>query len=175
MPANVNKETTVTEVKANNSHMKIIIMVAIAMLIEGGIIGGVAMFTRAPTVKAAYVEAQTDDLDRIIEIPVLKERMSNSKQGIVYLYETEIVIQIKARYEKEVKARLEQNAAHIKMDIGTLWRQAEPRFFDEPKLSTLSRQVEDKLRDIVGEEPETGESCLKGVLIPVLRGFPANF
>ena len=170
------KETEQTQDTPKKSSMKVIIMVAAAMFIEAGVIIGAAFFTRTPEVSAApFAEAAEADPDRVIEIPLLKERMSNNRQGIVYLYETEIVIQIREKYEKDVTRRLEENSARIKMMIGTLWRQAEPRFFEEPQLSTLTRQVESTLGEIIGTDPTSGESCLEGVLIPVLRGFPANF
>ncbi|NOG53581.1 MAG: hypothetical protein HND57_04525 [Planctomycetes bacterium] len=98
--------------------------------------------------------------------------MSNNKQGVPYLYETEVYIQVKRRYKADVTSLLEQNTARIKTEISTLWRQAEPRFFEEPQLNTLSRQVETKLRDIIPDDPESGEPRFESVLIPVLRGLP---
>jgi len=169
-------DTEKTQDKPKKASLKIMMMVAVAMIIEAGVLLGAAMMTKTPEVSAeSFAEKENSDLDRLIEIPVLNDRLSNSRQGVVYLYETEIVIQVKARHEEDVTKRLEENTAHTKMVVSTLWRQAEPRYFDEPQLSTLTRQVEEELSDIVGEDPKSGDPYIEGVLIPVLRGFPANY
>jgi len=169
-------DTDETQDKPKKASKKIMMMVAAAMIIEAGVLIGAAMMTKTPEVNAqSFKENENSDLDRLVEIPVLNDRLSNSRQGIVYLYETEIVIQVKARSKDDVTKRLEENKAHIKMVVSTLWRQAEPRYFDEPQLSTLTRQIEEELSVIVGEDPKTGEAYIEGVLIPVLRGFPANY
>ncbi|MBL1218255.1 MAG: hypothetical protein D8M59_12260 [Planctomycetes bacterium] len=166
------KEETAQEQTKSKGGMKVIIIVAVAMLLEAGIIIGAAIITRTPEVQANYIEASEDNPDLIEEVQVLSARMSNNKQGVPYLYETEVYIQVKRRYKADVTSLLEQNTARIKTEISTLWRQAEPRFFEEPQLNTLSRQVETKLRDIIPDDPESGEPRFESVLIPVLRGLP---
>lgn len=155
---------------------KVILMVATVMIIEAGVIIGAAIVTSTPEVKAGeFTPDPQAHLDRIVEVPVLEERFPNSKQGVTYLYDTRITIQVKARHQETVQRILNENQARITTLVSTLWRQAEPRHFEEPQLSTLSRQLEEGLGAILGEDPNTNEPRLHGVLIPVLTGFRVDY
>ena len=156
--------------------LKVFLLVAAAMVLEAAVIIGVAIMTNTPAVQAGeFTSDPAARLDRLVEIPVVSQRFPNSKQGVTYLYDTEVAVQVKARHEEAVRQILEENEARITTLIGTLWRQAEPRHFDEPHLSTLSRQLEEGLGSILGEDPNTNEPRLQGILIPVLTGFRVDY
>lgn len=162
--------------RSSRLSLKVFMFVAMAMGLEAVVIIGAAIMTNTPEVQAGEFTADpAAQLDRIVEIPVVAQRFPNSKQGVTYLYETEIAIQVKARHQEPVTRILEENEARITTLVGTLWRQAEPRHFDEPHLSTLTRQLEEGLGDILGEDPNTNEPRLQGVLIPVLTGFRVDY
>ncbi|MFG0330947.1 MAG: hypothetical protein ACF8PN_13745 [Phycisphaerales bacterium] len=156
--------------------LKVIIIVVGVVLMEVATIIGVAMFTNTPSVEAREFEIdEAATLNRIVEVPVLKDRFPNSKQGVVYLYETQITAQVRARDQQEIERILTENEARVKTIVSAIWRQAEPRHFNEPELSTLTRQLEEALGEVFGEDPNSNEPRLQGILIPSLTGFRSDF
>ena len=157
--------------------IKIILGVVIVLGLEIGTIFATAMLTNKPKVMAAdpFKLDQSDESERIIEVPVIKGRFPNRKSGRSMLYQTEITVQVKKKNEDKVKQLIEENQARIKMSVGTIWRNAEPRHFNEPYLSTLTRQVRETLEKIIDANlPEGEDSRVEGVLIPTLTGFPSD-
>ncbi|MCL4198577.1 MAG: hypothetical protein KJZ69_13910 [Phycisphaerales bacterium] len=158
------------------SNLKVVLIVAAIMLIEAGVLIGVAMFTSAPAVKAdSGFEAEQDaSLNRVVEIPVVHDRFPNSKQGVLYLYDTQITARAKARHEKVIADFVAGNQALIKTTIAALWRNAEPRHFNEPLLSTLTRQAEEALKEIMPRDPKSGESLLDTILLEGVTPYRAG-
>ncbi len=158
------------------SPLKVVIMVAVIMAVEAGVLLGVAMFTSTPAVKAdsGYITEQEAALNRIVEVPIVHDRFPNSKQGILYLYDTQITARVKARHEKAITDFVENNQALIKTSIAALWRNAEPRHFDEPLLSTLTRQATEALKEIMPRDPTTGESLLDAILLEGVTPYRAG-
>ena len=154
--------------------LKIIIAVAVILFLEIGTVFVTAVLTNKPQVAVGdpFMDDASADEERIVEVPVLHERFPNRKQGIVILYDTEIALEVKKKHQDDVMQTIEENQARIKTVIGTIWRNAEPRHFNEPYLSTLTRQTKDALAEIIDEKvPEGEESRVVGVLIPVLVGW----
>lgn len=151
---------------------KVGMMVIALMVVEALVIGAAAYFTRPPEIVADnFVEATDAEEDRIIEVLVIDDRLPNRKQGIVYLYQTQIMVQVRIKHQEDVEALITENQGQIKTRLSAIWRQAEPRYFDEPMLSTLTRQAEDALSEIFGKDPETEQPIVCGVLIPTLTGY----
>ena len=179
MPDEKDKKSKPNEAKEKKGGLsiKLLIVVAGVFIVEAAVLGGAWMMTSKPQVEAS-TEFDPDPVakgNRIVELEVLKERFPNTKQGVAYLYETQITVQVKVRNKDLVAQVLEENQARIKMQVGTIIRQSPPRHFDEPRLATLSRQFTQILRDIVGDDPQTNESLVEGVLIPTLTGYRSNF
>jgi len=161
---------------ARKSNLKVIIVVAAIMLIEAGVLIGVAMFTSAPSVKAdsGYETEQDSALNRIMEIQVVHDRFPNSKQGVLYLYDTQITARVKTRHEKAITEFVAGNQALIKTTVAALWRNAEPRHFNEPLLSTLTRQAEEALKEIMPKDPKSGESLIDAILLEGVTPYRAG-
>lgn len=173
--ARPDKEPT-PETPARKSSLKVILMVAVIMLVEAGVLIGVAMFTRSPEVKAdsGFVTSQEEALNRIVEVPVVHDRFPNSKQGVLYLYDTQVTARVKVRNQKIITEFAENNQALIKTTIAALWRNAEPRHFDEPLLSTLTRQAEEALKEIMPRDPTSGESLIDKILLDGVTPYRAG-
>ena len=157
--------------------IKLILGVVIILGLEIGTIFITAMMTNKPKLATAdpFKTSQLDEGERIVEVPVIKGRFPNRKSGRSMLYQTEITVQVKKKNEEKVKQLIEENQARIKMSVGTIWRNAEPRHFNEPYLSTLTRQVRETLEKIIDANlPEGENSRVEGVLIPTLTGFPSD-
>ncbi len=164
------------ETPAKKSPLKVIILVAVIMIIEAGVLIGVAMVTGTPAVKAdsGFLSEQEAALNRVVEVPIVRDRFPNSKQGVLYLYDTQITARVKARNQKQIADFVEGNQALIKTTISALWRNAEPRHFDEPLLSTLTRQASEALKEIMPKDPTTGESLIDEVLLEGVTPYRAG-
>lgn len=161
---------------AKKSSLKVILMVAAIMVIEAGVLIGVAVVTKSPEVKAdsGFLSAQEEALNHIVEVSVVHDRFPNSKQGVLYLYDTQVTARVKARNQKTITDFAEGNQALIKTTIAALWRNAEPRHFDEPLLSTLTRQAEEALKQIMPKDPTTGESLIEEILLDGVTPYRAG-
>lgn len=157
--------------------LKLILAILLILGLEAGTIFATAIFTRKPEISRA--DGFKDDLaeaeERLVEVSVLHERFPNRKSGVTMLYETTLAVQVKKKNSDKVTQIIEANAARIQMAIGMIWRNAEPRHFDEPYLDTLSRQAHEILVQIIDEGlPEGEESRIEGVLIPTLTGWRSD-
>ncbi len=157
--------------------IKVILGVVGILALEAGTIFGTALLTNKPDIAVGdpFATDASADEERIVEIGVVQQRFPNRKSGRAMLYETHIAIQVKKKDEELVQKIIEENNARIKTVIGTIWRNAEPRHFNEPYLSTLTRQATESLVEIVDENlPEGEETRVQGILIPTLTGWPAD-
>jgi hypothetical protein len=156
---------------------KVIIVVLVIIVVEAGILLGVALMTSAPAVVASlgFAEDEEARLNTIVEIPVVADRFPNNKQGVLFLYDTRITAQVKKRYQPQVEAFIKQNQARIRTMIGAIWRNADPRHFDEPLLNTLTRQVHEAMHEIIPVDAATGEHPIQGILLEGVTPYRAGF
>ena len=80
------------------------------------------------------------------------------------MYDSEIFIKIKRKYQATVKGKLETNTAQIRQDIRTLIGSADPKYLREPTLATITRQIKAKLDEYFGVD-EDGNSIVQDVII----------
>lgn len=158
------------------SPFKTIIIIAVVMLVEAGVLIGVAMFTKTPAVNAQSEFQSEDgpDTGKTVEVTVVRDRFPNNKQGVLYLYDTSITVRVAQTHQTTVQEFVDSNQALIKTRIAGLWRNAEPRHFNEPLLSTLTRQAEEALREIMPRDPKTGESLVQAVLLEGVTPYRAG-
>ncbi len=143
------------------------IIVALALVIEAVAIIGVMMFVGKPSdVQATDVELGPDaELEKIAEVQVVDAKLPNNKLGVTYLYDTQIFVQVKRKHEGDVAAELEQFQNEITAEIVAIWRAAEPRHFQEPRLETLSRKIEALMNDRFGVDADDAPIIQKCVII----------
>ena len=157
--------------------IKMILAVLLILGLEAGTILATAILTRKPDFAGAgpFIDDSAAAEERLVEVGVLHERFPNRKSGVTMLYETTIAVQVKKKNSEKVTQIIEENRARIQMAIGTIWRNAEPRHFNEPYLDTLTRQAHEMLFQIIDEDlPEGEESRIEGVLIPTLTGWRSD-
>ncbi|MGP1310457.1 MAG: hypothetical protein ACTS27_09700 [Phycisphaerales bacterium] len=110
----------------------------------------------------------------VMEIPVLKDRLPNNSTGRPWIWDTEIIVQVKGAEGEHIKAILESRSAEIRTGLGRIWRTAQHAHFNEPGLETLTRLATAFLDDLLGPDPE-GHSYLKQVLIARCVGYPTDY
>lgn len=158
--------------------VKTIAIVAVALLLEGvGLVAFMTVMGKPSEVAAVGVENDpTLELEQIVELPVLHEKFTNSRQGRVWIWDTEVIAQVKQMHAPEVTAQIEAKEALIRTGVSRIIASAQVGYFNEPGRETLTRQIHEFLNqpDVVGTDPE-GNPKVQDVLLPSCIGFPADY
>ena len=156
--------------------LKMMLMIVGLMIAEGaGVFVVLNMMSGPPEVQAEGIaQDPTDALEQIREVLIVDDRFPNHQSGRVWLWETEIQIQVRQKNLAYVERVLEERAAEVKTGVAQIIRTSHHKHLTEPNLDTLNRQVEQYLRDVFEYDGE-GKPRVERVLIPKCVGFPADF
>lgn len=113
------------------------------------------------------------DPETPVELPLVAEKFQNMTAGTAWMWDAEIVLQVKAKNEKLVKDKVKAREAEVKEGISLIFRKATLNQLKEPGLETLNRQVMAFIGKLVEPDAE-GVSRIERVLIPKCRGFPTG-
>jgi flagellar basal body-associated protein FliL len=150
-----------------------IAVVAILMLAEGA---GVYMFVgrTGPQPVAAAVEGKEDaQHDATVEVPLIEDKFQNMQSGRVWVWDSELVLKVRAKNQEFVAKVLEDHAAEIKEGVSQIFRRAQHSQLKEPGLETINRQVSSFISQMIGKDGD-GKERLERVVIPKCKGFPAD-
>jgi len=115
--------------EGKKSKLKMIIIFAVVLFGEAGlIIGAMMMISKPADVGAAGTmpDIALSEDEKIVETQVLDAKLPNSRTGATYIYATEIYVQSKRRYEERIHSELEQFQNEIKAEITAIWRTSDP-------------------------------------------------
>lgn len=153
---------------------KPILMIAVVVILEAAVIVGVmSMFGGPAEVKAdSELTAKVDEAgEKIVEVPVLTDKLTNNRSGSTYIYSAEIYAQVKQKHEERVKAELAQFQNEIKAEIKAIWRTSEPHHFQEPNLENLNRKVYTLLGNRFGNDQQSGKPIVVKAVLVMDTGF----
>ena len=104
---------------------------------------------------------------RITELQLINERLTNNRMGAVYVYPVEIYVQVNEPDSAWWTELTDQYQNEIRAEIAALWRSADQLVLDDPKLEVMTRRVQTLLRTrFEGEaNPEVPRIC-KVVIVP---------
>ena len=104
---------------------------------------------------------------RITELQLINERLTNNRMGAVYVYPVEIYVQVNEPDSVWWNELTDQYQNEIRAEIAALWRSADQLVLDDPKLEVMTRRVQTLLRTrFEGEaNPEVPRIC-KVVIVP---------
>ena len=133
-----------------------IIAVGAVLLIEAVVIVAMFVFSGGPdTASASPGEPDAmAEMEMPAEIMVAKGKFQNTASGRNLMYDTEIYIVVKKKYQERVEAQVEAMKAVIMRDITIIFRRATPSQLREQELATLTRQVRADLNTRFGNAPE---------------------
>src|SRR5437899_4499320 len=140
---------------------------------------GVFLFVSASGPRAQGAAAQTikgedqADLDASMEIPLLEEKFQNMQTGRAWIWDTEIVLKVRARNEAYVTKELEKRHAETAEGVALIFRRSPHNNLKEPGLETINRQVTAYMNQVLGKDAD-GKERLERVVIPKCKGFPAD-
>ncbi|MGD9791514.1 MAG: hypothetical protein AB7Q00_13320 [Phycisphaerales bacterium] len=155
--------------------IKMIAVVAVVMVLEAVAVFMVAGMTGKPKAAEAVVvhgdEHPEENLS--VEVTLLEEEFQTLQGSQIWIWDTNMVLKVKAKDQEYVEAELERRHAEIREAIATMFRKAQPNQLREPGFETINRQVSAYLEDILGKDAE-GHPRFEKVLIPRCRGFGAG-
>lgn len=157
---------------APKGSKKVLIVVGAAMLIEGlAVVGLVLMLRSGPSqASAEIVGAEEAAEEKLGEIPLISDKFQNMQTGKTWIWECELVLQIREKNREAVTAALEARKAEVAEGVSMIFRKAQHVHLTEPGLETLNRQVSAYVHQIFGEHPD-GTPRVERVIIPKCRGF----
>jgi len=155
------------------------IAVVLAMLVveAGGIVAFMSMMGKPSEVNAVQVQDHHESSgSELIELPVLNEKFTNSRQGRVWIWNIEVIVQVKESNAEAVGMEIEAKKALIRTGVSKIIAAAQHAYFNEPGRETLTRQVQEFMngQDVIAPNAE-GEPRIEAVLIPGCIGFPADY
>lgn len=154
------------------SPIKAILIVVIVMVVEAV---GMFMFLKAggPSESHAgeHAHLQFDPGEETIEIEVVSDKFQNLQTGVVWIWDIQVVVQVKSKHADRVQAELERRSAEIREGISGIISRAQHVQLKEPERVTLNRQLSAYFSKVF--DPMS-EGIIERVFIPRARGFPAE-
>lgn len=153
--------------------VKLIAAIGGVMALEAGVLVGVMGMTGPKKVDAKPVEVHSPDEDKTVEIEVVSDKFQNLQTGRVWVWDTSVFVQVKAKHEDQVNGILERRCAEIKEGIGQIVSRAQHAQLREPERQTLNRQITGYLNELLKDD--AGHALFERVLIPKCNGFSTDF
>lgn len=146
------------------------------MAVEGAVVFMVAGMTSGGS--AASASELHDDhssaAESIVEVPVFTGKFQNLTSGRVFIWETEIVLEVRQKNSQHITHQLEQRQAAVREAVARIYRRTQHAQLKEPGSESLIRQLTAMLDEFFGSDPD-GHSRIERVLVPVCDGYPADF
>ena len=144
------------------------LLVGEAVLLLGGY-----HYLAGPRTVSAEVDHDFDDRggQRVTELQLIDEQLTNNRMGAVYVYPVEIYVQV-AEPDSEWWTQLtSQYQNEIRAEIAALWRSADQLVLDDPKLEVMTRRVQTLLRTRFEGEANPEVPRINKVVIVPSTGF----
>ena len=107
-------------------------------------------------------------------MPVFQGKFQNLTSGRVFIWETEIVLEVRQKHQEHIEHELERRQAAVREAIARIYRRMQQPQLQEPGSETLIRQLTAMFDEFFGPDPD-GHSRIERVLVPVCDGYPADF
>ena len=152
--------------------LKLMLVVGGIMLAEAAGVYFLVGMTGGGTQHAAAEIHGADQaaLQELVEIEILDDKFQNMQTGRAWIWDTQIVLKVKAKNQGFVTGELEKRSAEIQEGISQIMRRAQHAHLREPELNTLNRQLTAYFDKTFGPDPD-GHSRLERVLIPKCKGY----
>jgi len=170
------EETTSAAPAKKKPPIVAIAAVLVVMAVEGAVVFVVAgMTSGGSAAKASELHDEHSTAgEAISEVPVFQGKFQNLTSGRVFIWETEIVLEVRQKHAEHITHQLEQRQAAVREAIARIYRRTQHAQLKEPGSETLTRQLTAMFDEFFGPDPE-GHSRIERVLVPVCDGYPADF
>ncbi|MBX2852207.1 MAG: hypothetical protein KTR15_10715 [Phycisphaeraceae bacterium] len=157
--------------------MKMIIILAVVMVVEGAIFGA-AYFILGDKPPAVQAEGLDED-DKasefeLVEVLLIGDKFQNTRQGAqAYLYDATVYVVVQERHRAIIETEIEDQMARISQEVTEVFARAEPAQLNEPDRLTLKRQILDRCEKRFGDDAE-GEPYVRAVVISNWKRFSTD-
>jgi len=114
---------------------------------EAAAIVGLFAFVGRPSASVAETPVADAETEVIEEVPLFEGRLSNDRAGSVFVYDTDVYVQVRKAEAERIRREIERSRHELRAEIAAIWRSADPAHFQEPRFETLTARVEAMLRD----------------------------
>lgn len=144
---NQQSNTHTTTGNTATGTFKIAALTTALLVAEAAAIVGLFAFVGRPTTTLADAPAIDAESEVIEEIPLFEGRLSNDRAGSVFVFDTEIYVQVRKSEVERIRREIERTRHELRAEIAAIWRSAEPANFQEPRFETLTARLDATLRD----------------------------
>jgi flagellar basal body-associated protein FliL len=158
-----------------SSILKVVLLVLAVFVLEGATVIVTMVMAGGPGKAGAeslVVPKEPVD-DPLIELVVVKEQFANQRSGRVMIYDTEVYITVHKKDSDRIKRQIDTMQAQLASDLATIFRRAEPVYFLEPTLATLTRQIKACLDERMGHDSDNNP-VIHDAFIKKCIGFQAS-
>ena len=153
--------------------LKVVGVVAALMVAEAA---GVYLFVgltgpRAQSASADIQGAEDKAAQEAVEIELINDKFQNLQTGHVWVWDMQIVLKVKKKYEAYVEGELTKRSAEITEGVGQIIRRAQHNHLREPELTTINRQITAYLAKAIEPDPADGSARIERILIPKCKGM----
>lgn len=117
---------------------------------------------------------EQNDREKLVEIELTDNKFPNNTTGQIWLWDTQVYLQVRTKNAETVEAELERRQAEITAGLRLIFSRIQDRHLKEPGSETITRQLTAYINDVFGQDPD-GEERVERVLLTKLAGFPADF
>lgn len=157
--------------------LKLIVVVAGLMLLEGVAVVGLMMFTAGGASSAAElsIEGQEQaEREQPTEIELTAGRFLNLSTGRAWQWQAEIFVRTRNKHADRVRGEIERRKVEIDEGVSEIFARAQERHLREPGRETLKRQILAYAHEVFGND-SSGVPRVEEVMIVGYRGSPIDY
>lgn len=162
--------------KAKKLPVKTLIILAVVLLAEVGTVVLVYKLAGGPAEAHADEEATKKLLmmEQEVEELVVADKFPNKRSGRTMVYDTEIYIVVKRKFQEKVQELMERKSAEMTADVREIISSSEPSHLNEPTLATLRSRIKATLDERIGRDEQENKPIVERVIITKLIPFAAD-
>lgn len=165
------------KVAKKGGGLKVVLVVAGLMIAEAVGVFAVVSFSGFGTGSAqakAMEGLEQNDRDKLVEIELVDNKFPNNTTGQIWLWDTQIYLQVRKKNKEAVETELDRRRAEITAGLRLIFSRIQDRHLKEPGSETITRQLTTYIDEVFGQDPD-GVNRVDRVLLTKLAGFPADF
>lgn len=152
---------------------KTMTMATLVLALEAALIVGAFLFFAGPGEVSAEDELASMSVEqqRISEIMLIDEQLTNDRLGSVYVYPVEIYVHVPEDEQPWFNDLVGQFHNEIRAEVTALWRSADPVALQDPRMDLVTSRVETLLRNRFEGEATPEHPRIRKVVIVCGTGF----
>lgn len=168
-----NDQTNPSSAPKSKGTFKTMSMATLVLALEAALIVGAFLFFAGPVEVSAEddLTAIPAEQQRITEIMLIDEQLTNDRLGSVYVYPVEIYVHVPEEEQPWFNDLVGQFHNEIRAEVTALWRSADPVALQDPRMDVVTNRVETLLRNRFEGEASPEHPRIRKVVIVCGTGF----